>query len=788
MKALDRKVLRDLRLLWSQALTIALVVASGIGGFIACLSAVDSLALARDGFYAAGHFADVFAAVKRAPDALGQRLREVPGIVDVQTTVESGARVTLPTTLDPVIGQIIGLDARHAPHLNLVTLRTGRRPEAGTRAGGELEALVSEGFANAHGLKVGSQVSALMNGKRRPLRITGIALSPEYIFAGLWGMPDLRAFGVFWVDKDELAAALDMTGAFNHLALKLAPGASERAVDDAVTRILAPLGGTPAHGRDEQVSHSMLDNEIREQQVLGTILPAIFLAVAGFLLHVVTARLVATQREQVAALKALGYGNRSIALHYLKLVAPMVGGGYLLGMALGDWLGSALMGLYAEVFRFPVFEHHVSAQLAWIGLGIVSVTAVLGTLTAIGATVRLSPAEAMRPPAPGRYRRALLERLPWLRAGTALRMILRNIERRPLRAALTTGGIASAVAIVIMGNFFRDAIEVIVDANFTLAMRGDIALWTTDVVDAAAARELARIPGVLQVDAGRGVAVRFLHGQHSEKGAIQGYADPAELRRIIDVDLHVNAPGTDGIVMTDRLADKLGLRVGDTVTVEAREGRRAVRDVVVEATVRDMMGLNAFMDRRALNRLLGDGDVASLFTLSIERGAVKSVLDATQEMPRVAGTFAKATMLRNMQEITARNIRVTSTILTLFAVVIAVGVVYNNARIALAERSWELASLRVLGFTRREVSVLLLGELALGIAIALPVGMALGWVMTHSLVGLMRNDQFMFPVVIRARTYAWAALAVVIAGVASAMVVRRRIDRLDMVGALKTRE
>jgi putative ABC transport system permease protein len=788
VRALDRKVLRDLRLLWSQALTIALVVASGIGGFIACLSAVDSLALARDDFYAAGHFADVFASVKRAPDALAQRLREVPGIVDVQTTVESGARVTLPTTPDPVIGQIIGLDARHAPRLNLVTLRTGRRPEAGTRAGGELEALVSEGFANAHGLKVGAQVSALMNGKRRPLRITGIALSPEYIFAGLWGMPDLRAFGVFWVDKDELAAALDMTGAFNHVALKLAPGASEPAVDDAITRILAPLGGTPAHGRDEQVSHSMLDNEIREQQVLGTILPAIFLAVAGFLLHVVTARLVATQREQVAALKALGYSNRSVALHYLKLVAPMVGGGYLIGMALGDWLGSALMGLYAEVFRFPVFEHHVSPQLAWIGLGIVSVTAVLGTLTAIAATVRLSPAEAMRPPAPGRYRRALLERLPWLHAGPALRMILRNIERRPLRAALTTGGIASAVAIVIMGNFFRDAIEVIVDANFTLAMRGDIALWTTDVVDAAAARELARIPGVLQVEAGRGVGVRFVHGQHSEKGAIQGYADPAELRRIIDVDLHASSPGKDGIVLTDRLAEKLGLRVGDAVTVEVREGRRAVRDVVVEATVRDMMGLNAFMDRRALNRLLGDGDVASLFTLSIERGAVKSVLDATQDMPRVAGTFSKATMLRNMQEITARNIRVTSTILTLFAVVIAVGVVYNNARIALAERSWELASLRVLGFTRREVSVLLLGELALGIAIALPVGMALGWALTHTLVAAMRNDQFMFPVEIRARTYAWAALAVVIAGVASAMVVRRRIDRLDMVAALKTRE
>jgi putative ABC transport system permease protein len=240
--------------------------------------------------------------------------------------------------------------------------------------------------------------------------------------------------------------------------------------------------------------------------------------------------------------------------------------------------------------------------------------------------------------------------------------------------------------------------------------------------------------------------------------------------------------------MTDRLADKLHLRPGDAVTVEVREGRRAVRQVVLERTVRDMMGLNAFMESDALNRLLGDGDVASAFSIAIEKGKVESVLRATQDLPKVAGTFSKATMLRNMQEISARNVLIMSTILTAFATVIAVGVVYNNARIALAERSWELASLRVLGFTRAEVSLLLLGELALGIAVALPLGMLLGWVLTHSIVGLIRSDQFMFPVVIQARTYAWAAIAVVAAGTASALVVRRRIDRLDMVAALKTRE
>lgn len=788
MKALDRKVLRDLRLLWSQALTIALVVASGIGGFLASLSAVESLAGARDAFYASGRFADVFATVRRAPDAMAQRLRELPGVLDVQTTVEAPARVAVPGSTEPVIGQLIGLDSRAPQRLNRVLLRSGQWPEGGARGGSELQALVAESFAQAHGLKPGATVSALVNGKRRTLRITGTALSPEYIFGGIMGMPDMRAFGVFWLDKDELAAATDMAGAFTHVAIRLTPGASQPAVVDAVTRRLARLGGAPAHGRSEQQSHAMLDNEIKEQRVLGTVLPAIFLAVAGFLLHVVTARLVATQREQVAALKALGYGNASIALHYLKLVTPMVGGGYLLGLALGDRLGTMITNLYADFFRFPSFAHRIPPELAAIGLLIVAVTAVLGTLTAIATTVRLSPAEAMRPPAPGRYRRALLERIPHLRPGPALRMILRNIERRPLRAAVTTGGIAAAVAIVILGNFFRDAIEVIIDTQFNLSMRGDVIVWTTDTVEATAARELARLPGVLQVEPGRRVAVRFTHGSVSENALVDGYVPAPLLQRVIDVHQRVALPGHGGVLMTDRLARKLGVKPGDSVTIEVREGRREVRQVVVERTVSNMMGLFAFMEREPLNRLLAEGDVANFFSLRLASGALVPVLDATQNLPKVAGAFSKATMLRNMTDISARNVLIMSAILTAFAVVIAVGVVYNNARIALAERSWELASLRVLGFTRTEVSLLLLGELAIGIAVAIPAGMLMGWGLSHLIVEAIRSDQFLFPVRIQPRTYAWAALAVIGAGVASALVVRRRIDRLDMVAALKTRE
>ena len=790
MKALDRKLLRDLRSLWSQALTIALVVASGIGGFITSLSAVDSLALARDDFYADAQFADLFATLKRAPDALAAQLAAQPGVAEVQTTVEQMVRVEIPGLPDPIIGQLIGMDARRPPSLNRVTLASGRMlGDAQARRGdGSLEVLVSQGFAEKRALVPGSTLRALVNGRQRTLVVVGTALSPEFVFAGLWGMPDLRGFGIFWMDRESLATAYDMKGAFNRVSVRLAPGASEAAVIDALGRLLEPYGGREAISRADQTSNAMLDNEIKEQRVLGTVLPAIFLGVAAFLLNVVVSRLVATQREQIAALKALGYPNRDIAVHYLKLVMLIVLVGLALGVFVGDRLGTLFTRLYTEFFFFPRFEHRIAPWLLLVSIGITVATAVAGTLNAILATVRLAPAQAMRPPAPGRYRRTLIERLGIRSIAPALRMILRNIERRPLRTGLSLAGVAAAVAIVVLGNFFRDAIEFIVEAQFDVAMRSDVAVWMVEAGDDRARLELARLPGVTQVESTRFVPVILRHGHRVERSLLRGYDGRAQLYRVVDAANHATLLDGRGLVVTDRLADKLGVRVGDTLQAEVLEGRSRTLELTVGATVRETMGLNAYMDRRALNRALGDGDLSSGFVLAVERGREDGLLEAIKQLPKVAGAFSKATMLRNMQEISARNVRIMSTILTAFAAVIAVGVVYNNARIALAERGWELASLRVLGFTRAEVSALLLGELALVIALALPLGMLLGWALVHLISGLLASDQFYFPVVILPRTYAWAALCVLVAGVVSALIVRRRIDQLDMVAVLKTRE
>ena len=791
MKALDLKLLRDLRRLWSQALTIALVVASGVGSFVTALSAVESLVQARDRFYAQGRFADVFASVERAPRSLAESLRELPGVADVQASIERMVRIELEGIDDPILGRLIGIAPGQDRSMNRITVVSGQDLEStgsGARGDGTIDALVSAAFADARGLRPGAQVQALIDGKRRTLHIRGIALSPEYVFAGLSGMPDLRGFGVFWVDERILAAAYDMQGLFDHVAVRLAPGARHAAVTAQIDRRLAGHGGRDAHGRDEQTSHQMLDREIAEQRVFATVLPTIFLAVAAFLLHVVISRLVATQREQIAALKALGYTDRRIVGHFLELVAVIVALGLLLGFLGGNAFGRLMTGLYAEFFRFPEFSHRIPATLFAGGALVAIATAFLGTLHAIRASVQLAPAEAMRPPAPTAFRHGWIDRIPPALLGPSLRMILRNMGRRPWRTALSVIGVAAAIACVLLGRFAQDSIDTIVERAFGRAMRADVTVWLAQPDDDRVRHEIARLPGVIAVESGRDVPVRFVAGHLRERGAIQGMAPRPELRRIVDIDGRVIDPPEHGLLMTDRLAHKLGLRPGDRVEVEVLEGPRRTLRIPLAGTIEQTLGLNAYIERRALNRLLGEGDIASTYALALERGAEPRLLRAVREVPRLVGTFSKATLQRNMEEVSARNIRIMSTIMTTFAVVIAVGVVYNNARIALAERAWELASLRVLGFTRAEVSALLLGEQAVVILAALPLGMLLGRALVGGIVGLLASDQFAFPVTLRASTYAWAALCVLAAGLASALIVRRRIDRLDLVAALKTRE
>ena len=784
---LDRKLLRDLWAMKGQALAIAAVIAAGVTMFVAYFSNFDSLQRARAAYYEQAHFADVFVSLKRAPSRVEDRAAALPGVHTVAARVVTDVTLDIPDMAEPATGRLISIPDRGRPPLNDVLLRRGRWPDP-VRPD---EVLASELFCEAHRLETGDRIAAIINGRRRELTVVGVALSPEYVYTLAPGemFPDTRRFGILWMNRRSLASAFDMEGGFNDLSLTLTAAASEAEVIAAVDRLLEPYGGRGAIPRSLQLSAWTLDNELTQLQTFGLLVPAIFLAVAAFVLHVALTRALALQRVQIAALKALGYSNTAVAWHYVKWALVIAAAGAVAGVAAGAWLGSALIGIYNDFFRFPTLTYHLSIPIAVLSVGGSLAIAALGAQAAVRHAVRVPPAEAMRPEPPTRYHRSIVEtRWRPLRISFATRMIVRTIERQPVKSAASVVGLAFAVGVLFVGLAFFDVMNALIDEQFSNTLRQDAILTFVEPRAGRVTHDVVHLPGVLDIEVSRIVPARLRAGTRSRTLAITGLPASPHLTRVIDrVRGPVELP-PDGLLLSRMLGDVLGISVGDTVRVDVLEGRRPVRDIAVAGLVDDNLGLQAYMRLEPLRRMLNEGDTVSRVALTMDMDERDRFYAAVKTMPAVANVAMRDAALQNFRDTMAEHMNLSIFINAVFAAIIAFGVVYNAARVSLSERSRELASLRVLGFTRAEISLILLGEIAILTIVALPVGAGIGYLLGELIMAGFTNEVYRLDFVVRPATIAWAWLTVIAATVVSGLLVRRRLDRLDLVAVLKVSE
>ena len=785
--ALDLKLLRDTWRLRGHLVAVALVTACGVATFVTMRGAYQGLVEARDYYYAQYRFAEIFAQAKRAPRSLVARVAAMPGVATVEDRIVHDVTLDVPGFSEPVTARLISVPDEGRPLLNDLVVESGRyvTPRASD------EVLIGEAFARAHGLKPGEGVSAVINGRWQRLRVVGIANSPEYVYVigGAAIFPDNQRFGVFWMSRKALEAALDMEDAFNDLTLRLAPGADEKGIIRSLDTLLAPYGATGAHGRDEQISNQMLDGEIKTDRVTGIVIPAIFLAVAAFLIHNVLMRLIALQRSQIGVLKSFGYTDRVVAWHYVKLAVAAALGGVAIGIALGVWLGHGLADIYQRFFHMPRLAFRLSAENV-LGVTLVCVAAaVSGAWPAVRHALRMPPAEAMRPEPPARFKPLLIERLGYVEMlSPAVRMLFRNIERRPVRAAISALAIALACALLVVGRFGLDALDRTIRVQFEAGRRDDVQVGFYEPRGAQVKYDLAKLPGVLAVEAFRIVPARVRLGHRSKRTALYGLSPEEELHRIVDVDGHVVALPPSGVVLSAGLARILRAQPGSVITVEFLQGERRVRDVPVAAVVEEPLGLYAYLDERALAHLTGDDLEYTNAYLRVDPMRLDELYQRLKRLPAVAGVTLRAATIRSFLATIAENIMISTTILIVFACIIAAGIVYNGARIALSEHAVTLASLRILGFTRREVTGILLGEQALLAAVGIPIGLVLGYGICAWMVVLIETELYRLPLAITAHTYLYAAGLVAGAAIVSGAVVAWRVRHLDLVAVLKTRE
>ncbi len=784
---LDRKLLRDLMRMRAQAIAVAAVLACGVALFVMATGMYDSMDRARDRYYDSARMADLAVSVVRAPDPVARDLEAIPGINALETRVAGIGLLDLIGKSDPVSARLVSLPPDRRPRVNDVLLREGRWPEA-TR---DNEVLINEAFAEANALGPGDRVRALIYGRYRELEIVGVASSPEFVFAVAPGsmLPEPERFGVVWMNREALARAFDVDGAFNDVVFRLAPDADARSAMFAIDARLERHGGRGAYGRDRMLSAQFLADELNSLQTMAAILPPIFMLVAVFLLNVSLSRLVETERSNIGLLKSFGYGNGAIAFHYAKFAIAFALLGAAIGVGLGRWIGSYMAELYSQVYRIPNLIFDAKLHIYVWAVVVALFAALLGAAQAVRRATILPPAAALAPPAPVSFGRlgSGIERSARTLDGKT-RMVVRRIVRFPRRSATTVIGMSLALALLITSEHVPISMNHIVNVTFGVAQRMDATLTFAETADDRILAEVRRLPGVQAVEPMRGAEVILTAGSRERRDTVMGLPEDSYLFRLLDHEMNVVVPRAGGITLSEGLAEKLAVGVGDTVTMQATDGQQARAELTVVDVVKPYLAGAAYMELDALSRALREpGRVTAAYVL-MDRSARDALNERIKKLPMIAGVSFLDTSAASMSKLLNEGSGFFAYMFVIFSSLMAAGVAYSSARVTFAEQERDLATLRVLGFGRREVSYVLLAEIGALLLIALPLGVILGALLSRWLMTQFQTDMFTFPYITHPSAYGEAALFVVIAVCAAALLVRRSVDRLDLVGVLKSRE
>ncbi|MHB1082606.1 MAG: ABC transporter permease [Prosthecobacter sp.] len=784
---LDRKLLRDLGGMKGQVLVVSLVMACGVAMMIVSQSVILSLERTRDSYYQRYHMPDVFGQVRSAPLSLRDRLSHIPGVAAVELRVVEGALLDMEGVQEPVRARLVSLPDDGKLNLNQIFLRRGRLPAVGAQR----EAVVSEAFAQANGLQIGDRITAILNGHRDHLDICGIGLSPEFVFEAPPGqtLPDNKHYGVFWLRYQSLASAFDLEGAFNDFCMDLSPGTPPKEVIEEVDQMLVTYGAPGAYALSDHASSKRLGDELRIVRALSLAYPLVFLCVAAFMVNSVTSRLVRLQREQIAQLKALGYTSWQVGRHYLNYALVIVAAGTAVGIFAGWSLGHTMLKVYTLLFHFPELHFQLDQKALVMALVISIAAAVLGVAGAVWLAVKLSPAEAMRPEPPADFKPSLLERLGVTRGtGLVFRMALRNIERRPVQAGFTVAGLALATGLLVLPGALADSVDQLLTYQWNDQFRQNVVVHMRDPVSRNTMHDLEHLPGAILVEPMRGFIATVSNAHHERRLFILGFAKGHKLINPRDAQGRPLVLPGEGLVVSHKLAEVLGVKIGDRLHVQVLEGRCEHREVTVRGFMADFYGMAAYMDIDAVRQLLRESDTMTGAFLTVDTNRWDDFMREVKKQPKIEFASVKKNELAAFRASTGQSIGTLRQLFLWMAVIVAFGVVYNSARIALSERGRDLATLRVVGLTKREVAGVLLGELTLLVLVALPLGLVFGSILASYVISAVSNETVRLPQYISTITYAKSVLVVLAASGASFALVGFMLNKLDLVSVLKARD
>ena len=789
---LDRKLRRDLY--GSRGLIVAItgIIAVGIACYGALAASYRNLSQGQTAYYNLCRMADFSIELKKAPVADLEALADLPGVIELRPRIQSYVTVDLADVIEPVNGVVLSLPDRREAVINDIVLRQGSY-FSDRRAN---EVIVNESLARRHGLYPGQWIHILLNNRRQELFIVGTAISSEFTYLLGPGQitPDPEHFGVFYIKQSFAEEVFDFDGAANQVLGLLAPDVRARPADllRRAESLLEAYGVASATPRADQPSHRFLANEIEGLRAFGRIMPTIFLVTASLVLNMLMTRLVEQQRTVVGTLKALGYGDWDVFLHFLKfgMAVGLLGG--LAGCVAAYGMAAMMTGMYRQFFQFPRLVNQVYADIFATAVCISLAFGLIGSLAGARRVLLLEPAQAMRAKPPAQGGAVALERLHglWNRLSFGWRMTLRNLIRHRLRTSAGVFAAAMGASVSVNALMMSAATNYLLDFQFRFIQRSDVDLVFKDERSFEAIDEVRHLRGVDYVEPTFDVPCKFIHGPYVRKGGVFGLSPSARLTMPRDARARRLRVPESGILINRMLAEALHVSSGNYVTVEPTRGAREPKRVRVAAISDSFLGMSVYADIDFLNQLMGEEMAVTGAQLSVARQP-RELVNLYRELKRIPGIqtiTVRDDLIENLMETLIKNQRVFITLLVGFAGVIFFGSVLNASLISLAERQREVATFRVLGYGEWQISWLFLREsLFMNLAGTL-VGLPLGYLLSWSVAQSYNTEWFRMPLV-DPRGVWLTTLGVGLAfGLAAHVFVHRAIARMDWLEALKTRE
>jgi putative ABC transport system permease protein len=785
VSGLYRKLFRDLKTMGMQIFTIALLIMGGLSVLVSSWSSYQSLKSAKEYFYREFHYADLFADVIRAPESVVRQIVNFAGVEKAEPRIIKDGLVEVGNQVEPALGRFVSWNENQ--QINLIYLRKGRMPQRSS----QLEVVVHEAFADAHKLKIGDFLKIQIGGKQKRLLISGVGLSPEYVYAlsPVAPLPDDKHFGVFWVHYQDLQAMTGLEGSMNAVQIKTVQGSSINDIKSRLDKLLSPYGNMLSYDRSKQLSNVFVDDEIRQQRVIAMVMPTIFLSVAMYILNIILSRLIALHRAQIATLKALGYSDWELTFHYFQLVTVILIIGIVPSIIAGAWIGNWYASMYKEFFRFPKIDFNLSVAAVSLSILAGLVPGWLGAARALNKVFLMRPAEALRPPSPPQYQKGIFEKIgKSLKLNLFSKMILRSLLFRPLRLILSIIGMSLSLAILINGSFWTDVMDSILDRQFQQMNREDLTIRFIHPREKSVVNEIKKIPGVIMIEGERTMPVRLKFKNITKEISVISRESNAGMSRMLDEKGRPVKTVEGGILLSRYFEDQYKIQKGDVLSLKALQGLQNEFSVPVMGFSDDLIGQSAYAQKHDLHMWLKESEVYDTVKLKIDPKFAESIYVALKSRPEVAGITIRELLLKSFTTTVADMILTFTFILYIFAVAIAGAVMYNSAHIAFSERGWELASLRILGFNVGSTFEILFVDIGMQVLLSLIPGLAFGFGLSYLSTLLIHNDTFKFPFIIDSSTYAAAVLVILSTFFVSGYFLYRQVKALDFSEALKARE